>query len=108
MRPHSLGWGLEILETYLLERGQKFILLVVGGGGILLGRGGGNFVGWATEFWGKLKEILKLHNASIKSISRITNLIYFRDIWKLHLLISEYVFFNRAMTRVFEPLLFFQ
>ena len=32
---------------------------------------------------------LKLHNTSIKSIFGITNLIYFRDIWKMHLLSSE-------------------
>ena len=32
-----------------------------------------------------LKEKLKLHNTSIKSIFGITKLIYFRDIWKMYL-----------------------
>ena len=106
--PPQFGVGVRNFRNVFAGEGSEIYFVGGGGGGYCSGGGGGNFVGWATEFWGKLKEILKLHNASIKSISRITNLIYFRDIWKLHLLISEYVFFNRAMTRVFEPLLFFQ
>ena len=40
---------------------------------------------------------LKLHNTSIKSIFGITNLIYFRDIWKLHLLSSDKISFSMAI-----------
>ena len=48
---------------------------------ILLGGVGGR--GWARNFEVKIK----MHNTSIKSI--FGNLIYFRDIWKMHLLSSE-------------------
>ena len=47
---------------------------------------------------------LKLHNTSIKSIFGITNLIYFRDIWKMHLLSSDKIFFNGNMVQVFGTL----
>ena len=40
---------------------------------------------------------LKLHNTSINSIFGITNLIYFRDIWKLHLLSSDKISFSMAI-----------
>ena len=40
---------------------------------------------------------LYLHNTSIKSIFGITNLIYFRDIWKMHLLSSEEISFSMAI-----------
>ena len=40
---------------------------------------------------------LKLHNTSIKSIFGITNLIYFRDIWKMHLLSSDKISFSMAI-----------
>ena len=35
-----------------------------------------------------------MHNTSIKSILGITNLIYLRDIWKMHLLSSEKICFS--------------
>ena len=44
-----------------------------------------------------LKEKLKLHNTSIKSIFGITKLIYFRDIWKMHLLSSDKISFSMAI-----------
>ena len=49
------------------------------------------------EDHGILKENLKLDNPSIKSIFRITNLIYFRDIKKIHLLRSEKISFSIAI-----------
>ena len=39
----------------------------------------------------------KLHNTSIKTIFGITNLIYFRDIWKMHLLSSDKISFSMAI-----------
>ena len=44
-----------------------------------------------------LKEKLKLLNTSINSIFGITNLIYFRDIWKMHLLSSDKISFSVAI-----------
>ena len=46
-----------------------------------------------------MKWKLKLHNTSIKSIFRIAKLIYFRDIWKIHLLCSEKISFLMAICR---------
>ena len=68
----SLGVGCEgvkILENFLLE-GSKFCL----GGGA--GVGGGSLGIWT--------ENLTLRNSIIKSIFRITNLIYFRCIRNTH------------------------
>ena len=49
-----------------------------------------------------------MHNTSIKSIFEITNLIYFRDIWKMHLLSSEKKFFFqwRYVASVWNTLFF--
>ena len=40
---------------------------------------------------------LKLHNTSIKKIFGRTNLIHFRDIWKIHILSSEKISFSMAI-----------
>ena len=40
---------------------------------------------------------LKLHNTSIKRIFGRTNLIHFRDIWKIHILSSEKISFSMAI-----------
>ena len=42
---------------------------------------------------------IKMHNTSIKSI--FGNLIYFRDIWKMHLLSSEKYLFQRRYVATF-------
>ena len=49
-----------------------------------------------------------MHNTSTKSISGITNLIYFRDIWKKHVKFWKNIFFSGDMSQVFGTLLFFQ
>ena len=54
---------------------------------------------FCLEDHGILKENLKLDNPSIKSIFRITNLIYFRDIKKIYLLRSEKISFSIAIYR---------
>ena len=76
--PSSLGGGgVTFLEKYLLERGgvRNFYF----GGGLYCW--GSNFVRRGHRI---LKENLKLHNPSIKSIFRITSLIYFRYIRNTH------------------------
>ena len=72
--PPACAEGLKILEKYWGEGGRG-----AGGQGevriFYFGREGGH---------GILKENLKFHNASIKSIFRITNLIYFKCIRNTH------------------------
>ena len=70
----------EIFEKYLLGGVKKFYF-VRGQGSCIVG-GEGNFVEGGGH--GILKENLKLHNLSIKSIFRITNLIYFGSIRNTH------------------------
>ena len=47
--PPQFGVGVRNFRNVFAGEGSE-IYFVGGGGGILLGRGGGNFVGWATEF----------------------------------------------------------
>ena len=85
-----LGGGgrgrVKIFEKYLLGGVKKFYF-VRGQGSCIVG-GEGNFVegggGGGRGGHGILKENLKLHNLSIKSIFRITNLIYFGSIRNTH------------------------
>ena len=63
--------GLKISEKILLGAGSEILILVV------VVEEGGHII---------LKQKLKLHNTNIKSIFGINNLIYFRGIWKIHLL----------------------
>ena len=63
--------GLKIFEKYLLGgRGSEIFILV---GGCTVGGGGDNFVGGSLEI---LKENLKMHNPSTKSIFKITSLTH--------------------------------
>ena len=76
-------------KTWKVDFGcQSMGVILLGGGGgegvILLG---GHVI---------LKKKLKLHNTSMK-IFGITYLIYFRDIWKIHLLSSEKISFSMAI-----------
>ena len=79
MHPPSAWRGLK--KSLLGVGGQKFLFWLWGlyccGGLILFGGGWG---GGGGRVHVNLKEKLKLHNASIKTIFGITNLIYFRDI----------------------------
>ena len=52
-------------------------------------------INWMASLWWKYI----VHNTSIKSIFGITNLICFRDIWKMHLLSSEKISFSMAICR---------
>ena len=70
------GGGVTFLEKYLLERGVRNFYF---GGGLYCW--GSNFVRRGHRI---LKENLKLHNPSTKSIFRITSLIYFRYIRNTH------------------------
>ena len=78
MHPPSAWRGLK--KSLLGVGGQKFLFWLWGlyccGGLILFGGGWGG----GGRVHVNLKEKLKLHNASIKTIFGITNLIYFRDI----------------------------
>ena len=70
------GWGQEEkFQESLCWVGSEIFILVVGG--YVVG-GRGNFVGRRGHVI--LKQKLKLHKTSIKSIFGITKLIYFRDI----------------------------
>ena len=65
---------------------------------------GGWWGGYVVEGWGHIifKQKLKLHDTSIK---RIDFRIYFRDIWKMYLLVVEKnIFFNSDMSQVFGTL----
>ena len=78
--------------------------LLGGGGGqaifFLGGRGGGGHI--------ILKQKLKLIKSKIKSIFGITNLMYFKDTWKIHLLSSEKISFLMAICPKCLVHLFFQ
>ena len=78
----------------------------------LLGEGGtGNFYFGGRGGGGGhiiLKQKLKLIKSKIKSIFGITNLMYFKDTWKMHLLSSEKISFSMAICPKCLEHLFFQ
>ena len=86
-------------------RGVKHFRKVLAGGGgtgnfYFGGRGGGGHI--------ILKQKLKLIKSKIKSIFGITNLMYFKDTWKIHLLSSEKISFSMAICPKCLEHLFFQ
>ena len=86
------------------ERGENFKEVFAGRGGVRNFYFGGEvcIVGGSQI----LRENLKLHNSSVKSIFRTTSWIYFRDIWKIYLWHKFWknIFFNGNMSQVFKTL----
>ena len=93
-------------QTFKMEQFSKIVngwtfffggilnIFILVSGVCIVGRGV-----FCLEDHGILKENLKLHNPSIKSIFRITNLIYFRDIKKIRLIRSEKISFSISIYR---------
>ena len=90
MYPPPPYWG-------AVKKFRKVFACAGRGSEIFFRWGGGNFCCRVSLNF-KLK--LKIYHTSIKSIFGITNLIYFRDIWQMHLLIKFWkIYFLMAICR---------
>ena len=107
--PPAWGRGVKHFRKVFAGGGALgiFILVEGGGGG---GGGTGNFYFGGGGGGGHiiLKQKLKLIKSKIKSIFGITNLMYFKDTWKIHLLSSEKISFSMAICPKCLEHLFFQ
>ena len=112
MHPLQLRGGIKNFRKVFAGGSEMFIFVW---GGLYCCGWGGNFGGGGHRI---LKENLKLHNPSIKSICRITSLIYFRcirdnnmfyQVYNIKIFSSSFLYFSSiANVIVLQMLLHFQ